>query len=140
MVQVKVIAGPGTGQIWEVKGPRTILGRYPDCDIPVLVPDASRHHAQLLLTAEGPFLEDLHSRNGTFLNDQLIRQREKLHDGDRIRIGEMVLQFIEVSGVQAAPKTEAREAMVPPVLTDQEIADFEQAIAPCRGREGTASF
>jgi len=55
----------------------------------------SRRHARILARAGGPFIEDLHSTNGTFVNQQrLVPQApHPLNDGDRIRLGKIVLVF-----------------------------------------------
>jgi len=68
------------------------VGRHPDCDIPVDHPDASRHHAQIVFVNNVPYLEDLHSRNGTFLNGERIQGRKRLYHGDRIRVSEVVFE------------------------------------------------
>jgi hypothetical protein len=72
--------------------PVVTLGRIPESDIVVNDPGASRQHARIS-SADGEFmLADLGSTNGTLVNDQVIRERV-LADGDRITIGETVLEF-----------------------------------------------
>lgn len=90
---LKAVAGPTSGQIWQLSAAPLVLGRHPDCQVPVNVPDASRHHARLDLVEGQWFLEDLLSRNGTFLNSQPVKHRRRLKHGDQIRIGEVVLRF-----------------------------------------------
>ena len=46
----------------------------------------SRHHAQVLQIGDECFIEDLNSRNGTFVNDRMIFGRQRLEEGDRIRV------------------------------------------------------
>ena len=55
----------------------------------------SRHHARLLHRPEGWLLEDLHSTNGTFLNDVpvLPGQPVRVRSGDVIRCGQLTLVF-----------------------------------------------
>ena len=55
----------------------------------------SRHHALLLLHAQHLYLQDLDSRNGTYLNDVRLNadQPQQLFPGDRIRLGRMILQL-----------------------------------------------
>ena len=100
MAYLKVVRGGNTGQIWELNGPVAVLGRHPDCDIPIDVADASRHHAQIVVDADACYLEDLRSRNGTSLNDEVIQSRQKLSDGDRIRITTVVLKFFAGSSTE----------------------------------------
>jgi len=47
-----------------------IIGREPDCQVVVDDRQASRHHARILQTEDGYVLEDLGSKNGTYLNGQ----------------------------------------------------------------------
>jgi len=97
MAYLKVIGGPSAGQVLQIKEPRCVLGRHPDCDIPIDHLDTSRHHAQVVLIGGEYFLEDLHSRNGTWLNGERIGARERLNDGDSIRISESVFEFSRAS-------------------------------------------
>lgn len=93
MVFLEVIDGPEKGQTRELIGPKTVIGRHPDCDIEVTVPAASRHHAQIVSVGDDYFVEDMHSRNGTYLNDERLRSRTKLVDGDLIRVAESIFSF-----------------------------------------------
>jgi len=54
---------------------------------------ASRRHARIERRDGDFILEDLNSTNGTILNKNTVT-REMLHHGDKIQIGETVLQFI----------------------------------------------
>ncbi|MCA9132154.1 MAG: SpoIIE family protein phosphatase, partial [Planctomycetales bacterium] len=53
----------------------------------------SRQHAKIHKLGSGFQLEDLKSRNGTFLNGQLITTQVALHDGDLIRICDVEYSF-----------------------------------------------
>ena len=57
----------------------------------------SRHHARLLRCPEGWLLEDLHSTNGTFINDArlLPGQPTRVRSGDVIRCSQLTLIFYE---------------------------------------------
>lgn len=46
----------------------------------------SRHHVRITADDDGLVLQDLGSRNGTYVNDERV-QRTSLHEGDRIGIG-----------------------------------------------------
>lgn len=71
----------------------TVLGRNPDCDVVVDGKAVSRHHAKISQRDDGYWLEDLGSRNGTFLNGQLIRGASLLEPNDRIRICDVEFEF-----------------------------------------------
>ena len=70
-----------------------ILGRHPDCDIHIDDGSVSRHHAQVISESGNYFVQDLNSRNGTFLNDQPIHQPTRLFDQAEIRICDVTLVF-----------------------------------------------
>lgn len=69
-----------------------VLGRGRDCSIPTPDIACSRRHAKIIVGGgrDAIFVEDLESRNGTFVNGDRIRGRVKLGDNDRVRIGTTV--------------------------------------------------
>lgn len=93
MAVLKVIKGSCPGQLIELSDERMVMGRQPTCEIVLDNAAVSRNHAQILHTHGGYFLEDLRSRNGTFLNGQKIHGRAELHDGDEVKVCEVVLKF-----------------------------------------------
>ncbi|MEO1614839.1 MAG: SpoIIE family protein phosphatase [Planctomycetota bacterium] len=69
------------------------IGRHPDCDIVVDVGAVSRFHAKVTCQDDQFFVADLGSRNGTFLNGQMLAEKTSLREGDRIRISDIELVF-----------------------------------------------
>lgn len=65
--------------------PETVLGRQAECDVLLTEGHASRRHARLSIEADGAWLEDLGSANGTYLNGSRISGRARLASGDRLR-------------------------------------------------------
>jgi hypothetical protein len=43
------------------------------------------------------YLQDLGSTNGTYVNDHMLRERVRLHDGDRIAIGPFRIRYVQAS-------------------------------------------
>jgi len=76
-----------------------ILGREPDNGVNLDSPTVSRQHARILVSANGVTLEDLESKNGTFLHGKRVSTAMPLKDGDEIRTGAVVLRFRIASGV-----------------------------------------
>ena len=72
--------------------PTMTIGRLPECDVVVDDAGASRQHAEVRRTDSGFALMDLGSTNGTLVNGTPIREH-LLEDGDRITIGNTVLEF-----------------------------------------------
>lgn len=72
------------------------VGRSDACDI--IVKDPSISHEHFLFFGEGPdvYLQDLKSRNGTFVNGK-VAGRRKLRDGDVITFGESIMTFFRLN-------------------------------------------
>jgi hypothetical protein len=84
--------GGRPGRTFSLAKPVVTLGRLPESDVVVADAGASRQHARIS-NANGEYvLTDLGSTNGTLVNDEEVRERV-LDDGDRITIGETVLEF-----------------------------------------------
>lgn len=77
---------------YEITTPVTMLGRGTDCDLRLVDPGVSRHHAEIRLEGDTVVLVDLGSTNGTFVNGQPVR-RAALADGARVMIGRTTLVF-----------------------------------------------
>ena len=64
---------------------RVLIGRAPDSDIQVDSRFVSRHHAQIVSSNEGCFVEDLNSTNGILLNGKPVK-KQLLADSDVISV------------------------------------------------------
>jgi FHA domain len=71
------------------------VGRSSDCWLTLEDEISSRVHARFHVDAEGCEIEDLGSRNGTFVNGDRIVGRRRVFDGDRIRIGRELMTMLE---------------------------------------------
>ncbi|HVJ26303.1 MAG TPA: FHA domain-containing protein [Vicinamibacterales bacterium] len=71
----------------------TIIGRAHDAGIRVDSGGVSRHHARITVTRAGAQVEDLGSKNGTFVSGKLVDGAQALRDGDEIRVGPVALIF-----------------------------------------------
>jgi hypothetical protein len=67
-------------------GTLTNIGRVPGNQIELDMPEVSRHHARIAMTESGWLLTDLNSGNGTYVNDERVKEHHLKH-GDKIRIG-----------------------------------------------------
>jgi sigma-B regulation protein RsbU (phosphoserine phosphatase) len=93
MAVLRALKGLTPGQVFSLEGDRIVLGRHPDCNIVLEVGAVSRQHAQILKIGDDYYIEDLHSRNGTFVNEHLVRGRRKLADNEQVRICDLVFVF-----------------------------------------------
>jgi DNA-binding winged helix-turn-helix (wHTH) protein len=71
----------------------TTLGRCLDCKVTLPSTTVSRCHARIVLADGRATLEDLQSKNGTFVNGTRIDQPTPLADGDRIRLGSVPMVY-----------------------------------------------
>ena len=93
MALLQSLNGQNQGQQYPLAGQRAIMGRHPDCDIVLDVGAVSRQHAQIVIVNDEFFVEDLESRNGTFVNGQLVRGRKLLQENDRVKICDLLFSF-----------------------------------------------
>ncbi len=75
----------------KLTGESMLVGRLPCCRVEVPLPTVSSHHCRLARIGTRWYVEDLHSRNGTFVNGRRVR-RKRLHVGDKISIGEFAFR------------------------------------------------
>lgn len=89
-----VLTGRDFGRQYFLDKGETSIGRDEDCAIRLDDARVSRKHSKIVGDPSGPYFKviDLNSTNGTFLNDQPIREAV-LTDGDRIRIGYTVFKY-----------------------------------------------
>ena len=73
--------------------PKITLGRAPGCDCILDNSTVSTKHAQLSYHHSQWWVEDLSSRNGTYLNQTRIEVPTVIIDGDEIRCGEVEFTF-----------------------------------------------
>jgi pSer/pThr/pTyr-binding forkhead associated (FHA) protein len=111
-ITLTVTEGPMTGQEYVLEGRgRHVIGRADDCDLCLIgdLASVSRHHCVLRIGAQTVSVRDLGSRNGTFVNGELIGRRSsvdepeeaafeenftdfELSDGDTLRLGKIIFQ------------------------------------------------
>ena len=80
-------------QVFPLAEGESVLGRDPLARVLVDVPGVSRRHARIVVTGGGATVEDLESKNGTFVEDRRVVGPTPLADRDRVRLGHTVLVF-----------------------------------------------
>ncbi len=101
-----IVESGGERREIKVTGPVTI-GRSPGATLHIDANTLSREHTQVFLQGGRLYVRDLESKNGTYLNNTLIRQAEPLKHGDRIRVGPAVVLTVvmEAGDAPARPAT-----------------------------------
>jgi hypothetical protein len=95
------IPGRARFACWLIRGTRTfplpegehIVGREPDVSVWLDSPRVSRQHARIVITGSSATIEDIGSKNGTFVQNVRISSRTTLQPGDKVRIGPFALTF-----------------------------------------------
>jgi len=98
---IVVIYGPDLGKRIELGTAVFQIGRSAKNDLFIDQESVSRHHARITFDGRSHWVQDLRSTNGTYLNDELIRERA-LHDGDQLRIGQTILKYMTGENVELA--------------------------------------
>jgi DNA-binding winged helix-turn-helix (wHTH) protein len=80
----------------------TLIGRSVECDARVVSATVSRTHARIRLEEGTATLEDLGSRNGTYLRGRRLDDPSPLASGDEIRLGSVELVFLEATESESA--------------------------------------
>jgi DNA-binding winged helix-turn-helix (wHTH) protein len=83
-----------------------ILGREPAAAVWIDSTDVSRRHARLVVSATGASIEDLGSKNGTFVNRARVCGVQPLSDRDAIDLGSERLVF-RLLGAAASTRTQS---------------------------------
>jgi pSer/pThr/pTyr-binding forkhead associated (FHA) protein len=88
-------AGGGrAGEVFNVAGERMTIGRSPDAEVFLDDVTVSRNHALLVRRADGLYIDDLGSLNGTYVNRRRI-ESHKLAGGDELQVGKYKLTYLE---------------------------------------------
>ena len=134
--QFKFLSGARAGQL-EAFGKTYIgLGRHPLSDVRFDAErdlDVSSRHAAVIRKTEGFFLQDLGSRNGTFVNGKRITADTPLHDGDVIGFGANgpALEFHAMEGAASDDlATTAAEGMAVRASSPRQMVPARASAAP----------
>jgi DNA-binding winged helix-turn-helix (wHTH) protein len=90
--------GPTPWVVWEeqvipLRPGENLLGRDEDLAVRIDAPGVSRHHARIVVAGGEATLEDLGSKNGTFLGERRLDAAAALRDGDTFQLGRQLLVF-----------------------------------------------
>ncbi|PJF43715.1 MAG: hypothetical protein CUN55_07665 [Phototrophicales bacterium] len=98
-----ITEGEQAGQRWTIEGDVFLIGRGGECDLILPERQVSREHVRIFREGDKYILEDLDSKNGTWLNNtQVQNTRVTLHDGDEINIA-MAVRMTYVGSEATAP-------------------------------------
>jgi len=98
---------------------RYVAGRGETCDLQLVSEEISREHMEIFRLWDGVVVNDLGSKNGVRVNDAVIFERRRVHDGDLIQIGPATLRVSDPAD-RYLREFEARAPQVP--RTEEENA------------------
>jgi DNA-binding winged helix-turn-helix (wHTH) protein len=78
---------------WSLSEGSNLVGRDRDCAVSIDSPGVSRRHARIVVSSGAATIEDLGSKNGTYLNGQLVTEATTLDDGSQMRVGPVTMVF-----------------------------------------------
>ena len=79
--------------VYPLMDDESTIGRDATNKISIQDGSISSNHARITRTVEGFFIEDVGSRNGTFVNGEKTSQKTKLNDNDVVRLGKVIMTF-----------------------------------------------
>jgi Nif-specific regulatory protein len=105
-----ITAGPLRGKVVPVEESEFSIGRDPANRLPIGDSSISRRHCLIRAEGENHVIQDLDSRNGTFVNEVPVRNRV-LTNGDQVRIGHSMMLFLipGMEGEEQKPPVEPPE-------------------------------
>lgn len=90
--KLMIVEGDGKGEVFELTDDEMTIGRASSNFIVLKEAKVSRQHATIRRQGREYLIQDLHSSNGVFINDEKIKEHA-LSDGDLVRIGDFILRF-----------------------------------------------
>jgi pSer/pThr/pTyr-binding forkhead associated (FHA) protein len=92
-----VSEGPGAGAHHPIDD-TLVLGRDETADVRLRDRTVSRRHAALRAEGETCVIQDLGSRNGTYVNSERVESPRRVRIGETIQVGRTVLELQEIAG------------------------------------------
>ena len=102
--------GEAIGQSFVLDHAILTIGRGSECNVVINDVSISRHHAQVLRQANGNYVQDLGSRNGTKVNGELLHAPHLLQAGDIVCVGSIRLEY---KPLQSDPDTPMPQSIIP---------------------------
>ena len=110
-VMLKVLSGSHEGRELNVSGEKFLIGRSESCQLRPKSESVSRKHCIIVLKDNRVLIQDLKSRNGTYVNDKRLPtdKAKVLTGGDQLRVGKLSFEVVIEHGLQAPKKPEVAD-------------------------------
>jgi pSer/pThr/pTyr-binding forkhead associated (FHA) protein len=93
-IRLRIVQGRPAGKSMLFPRGEYVFGRGAECHVRPNSDWVSRQHCLLRVTAEGAFLRDLGSRNGTLVNGTRLTDERHLQEGDQLQVGPLVFEVL----------------------------------------------
>lgn len=120
-LSLEIVEGAGAGRMVPL-GTGVTVGRGRDADLVLADELVSRRHARLTPSGAGAVVEDLGSRNGTFVNGEGIHGPSQLEPGDQLQLGVTLVELR--SARQVAERPSAVHPVPPPLAVPARAPDY----------------
>lgn len=111
------IHGPGLGKKYVLDDAEFTIGRDVTNNIVVDLDNVSRRHAKISTRQGRPYVEDLGSTNGTYLNDQEVLEETPLRSGDFVKVGGSIFKFLSGGNIETLYHEEIYQLTITDGLT-----------------------
>ncbi len=110
-VKLKVLSGSHGGKEINVSSEKFLIGRSESCQLRPKSESVSRKHCIIVIKDNKVLIQDLKSRNGTFVNEKRLPsdKAKVLKAGDELRIGKLSFELLIEHGLTSAKKPEVAD-------------------------------
>jgi pSer/pThr/pTyr-binding forkhead associated (FHA) protein len=129
-VKLRIVQGRPEGKSMLFPRGEYVFGRGTECHVRPNSDWVSRQHCLLRITAEGAFLRDLGSRNGTLINGTRLVEECRLIHGDQVQVGPLVFEVVLEDSVEIPPTAPVKAPEVverTPAVGDTEVRSLDTA-------------
>jgi len=95
VVILEIVAPDGSKWEQQLPGDSIIIGRSNTADLTIADRSLSRQHARIYRSGDSWFVEDLDSRNGSYLDGERVEGTRRLENGIQLNLGSSYLRLLE---------------------------------------------
>lgn len=125
MWSVRILSGPDTGQIFDLKLGKNIFGRGTTCDFKVLSVGISKEHCEIHVYKDKMIVVDLKSSNGTFVNGVKI-QNSIVRVGDKVSLFDIIMDVIPTPEIRLKKTSKSTQPL--PTIPKQSSSTFDSSM------------
>lgn len=111
MWAIKILKGPKVGQVIQLHTGQHKVGRAESCQIQIASQGVSKEHALFSVSDSEVKIQDLNSRNGTFVNGVKVKTRT-LKKNDRINFHDVIVELVDSrAALMSAPTQQSAQGL-----------------------------